>query len=106
MIKFVSPLMHISNTCMFLCDISKAFDRVWHKGLIFKLKENGITGNLLKWIESYLTASKQLVTIKSTNSDLKPINAGVPQGSVLGPLLFLIDVNDIADNLYYSFVCR
>ena len=42
-------------TCMVFCDISKAFDRVWHQGLLFKLKENGISGNLLKWIESYLS---------------------------------------------------
>ncbi len=51
-------------TCMVFCDISKAFDRVWHKGLLFKLQQNGITGNLLKWIESYLTDRKQQVTNK------------------------------------------
>ncbi len=87
------------HTCMVFCDISKAFDRVWHKGLLFKLEQSGINGDLLKWIENYLTNRKQRVTIKSTNSDLKLINAGVPQGSVLGPLLFLIYVNDITDNL-------
>ncbi len=68
--------------CMVFCDISKAFDRVWHKGLLFKLKQNGINGNLLKWVENYLHDRKQRVTIRSTNSDFKLINAGVPQGSV------------------------
>ncbi len=86
-------------TCMVFCDISKAFDRVWHKGLIFKLKQNGLSGRLLQWIEDYLTNRKQQVAIRSTKSDLKLINAGVPQGSVLGPLLFLVYVNDITENL-------
>ncbi len=87
------------HTCMVFCDISKAFDRVWHKGLLFKLKQNGVNGNLLSWIENYLSNRKQIVTIRSTNSDTRAPNAGVPQGSVLGPLLFLVYVNDITDNL-------
>ncbi len=86
---------------MVFCDISKAFDRVWHKGLLFKLKQNGINGDLLKWIDNYLTNRKQLVTIRSTNSDIKTINAGVPQGSVLGPpFYFIIYVNDITEKYF------
>ena len=84
---------------MVFCDISKAFDKVWHKGLLFKLRQNGIKGNLLAWISNYLSSRKQRVQINSSTSSLLSVNAGVPQGSVLGPLLFLVYVNDIADNL-------
>ena len=84
---------------MVFCDISKAFDRVWHKGLIFKLKRNGIDGTVLSWLENYLTNRRQKVVIQSAVSNSMPVTAGVPQGSVLGPLLFLIYVNDISDSL-------
>ena len=86
-------------SCMVFCDVSKAFDRVWHKGLIFKLKQHGIDGEFLKWLTDYLSERQQKVIIRGCISSPKPINAGVPQGSVLGPLLFLIYVNDIADSL-------
>jgi hypothetical protein len=62
----------------FFCDIRKAFDRVWHKGLIFKLKQYGITDNILKWISSYLISRKQKVFVGSTFSEERTINAGVP----------------------------
>ena len=87
------------STCMVFCDISKAFDRVWHKGIIFKLRQFGVTGNILRWIQNYLSQRNQRVFIGNALSDQKIINAGVPQGSVLGPLLFLVYVNDIADSV-------
>ena len=70
------------------CDISKAFDRVWHKGLIHKLKQSGISGNLLKWFQNYLYGREQRVVINGSNSNWLPIRAGVPQGSIPVPLLF------------------
>ena len=80
-------------------DISKAFDRVWHEGLLYKLKRNGIDGNLINLFKDFLYFRKQRVVLNGQFSDWKPIQAGVPQGSILGPLFFLIYVNDISDGL-------
>ena len=66
-------------------DISKAFDKVWHDGLILKLKQNGISDRLIKLFEIYLHNRKQHVVLNGFHSDYSLIEAGVPQGSVLGP---------------------
>ena len=80
-------------------DISKAFDKVWHQGLLYKLKQNGISGNLLETLTDFLKDRKQRVVLNGQNSSWANIEAGVPQGSIIGPILFLIYINDLPDNL-------
>jgi len=80
-------------------DISRAFDRVWHEGLIFKLKTIGIEGEMINILENFLSGRMQRVAMNGSTSQWEKIEAGVPQGSILGPILFLVYINDIIESV-------
>ena len=105
---------HIYNSVSLGCqvdaiylDIRKAFDSVPHCELLFKLWKIGISGKLWNWFRCYLSNRLQCVTISNSRSDLLPVLSGVPQGSILGPMLFIIYINDMpltCTSLKYSYL--
>ena len=80
-------------------DISKVFDKVWHKALLHKIKQNGISGKMVDIITDFLNFRKQRVVLNDQHSSWTIIEAGIPQGSIFGPLLFLIYINDLITSI-------
>ena len=100
--RIISEMDQCKTPITFFLDLSKAFDTLDTEILIKKLKYYGVMDTSLKWFESYLTNRKQYVEYNNTKSTILDINTGVPQGSILGPLLFIIYTNDIK-NISDSF---
>ena len=105
---FLSDILSALNNCscsqcdIIYLDFKKAFDSVPHQELLLKLWKTGIVGSLWKWFREYLTNRYQHVSINNSKSSTLPVVSGVPQGSILGPFLFLIYINDLSSSVKHS----
>ena len=94
---WAKALDRFGETVAVALDFSKAFDRVWHEGLIYKLRCIGVHSSIIFWIKDFLVGRSIAVRVDGVLSDCRSINCGVPQGCVLSPILFLIFINDLLD---------
>ena len=102
LIFFKDIYEHYTQTDVIYLDFSKAFDKVPHNELLLKLRHFGITGNLWCWFKSYLNNIFQCVFLNGSYSALRPVLSGVPQGSILGPLLLLVNINNLSMSIHHS----
>ena len=104
--RLTQDISNNKNPFAIFLDLSKAFDTLDHNILLDKLNHYGVKDNKLQWFRSYLTGRSQYVDMDGVTSETLPISTGVPQGSILGPLLFLIYINDINNaTSFFKFIC-